>query len=599
MNKKTAKRALRSSILSLLLCVSMLVGTTFAWFTDSVTSGSNIIKSGNLDIVLEYWDGDSWEDAEGRVIPFVAADGRDQSQILWEPGCTYKMAPIRVRNVGNLTAKILILINGITGDEKLMEAIELKTGINNIPQTVLDGSAGNQLQRFEDAEVDIMYGMPEGNIIFDWSLAGKGIVTPGTGHTDTSPEFTISGHMAEEAGNEYQGLSIEGISITVIAAQQTYESDSFNNQYDKNAEYPAVSSAYKGENEPITLRSGNVEVDVPAEAPAGNYTIEVDNRNKATDDAGNTTLTMDINLLKDGVKVQQTQGIEYPVRVGVGKGLVVIGVDHNGEAVKNYNYNPGADKVAFETDSFSPFAVTYFDEVTKIGSAEELIAALDAIKKSAKEQIPGENGNKQYRENAILVLKEDIVIDNGDRFMYDNSNGAPLHFYGVKGILDLNGHSIRVTSNALLDGKTHANAVLLFQYSDVDIVGEGSIIAENKSIPVYAWANCTVDIYGGNYVTNASGRNESAVYVNNASALVNVYGGTYTDSAYAFNVHDNCGTTPVMVLHKGITYADFLKNGTTDVTASDINNGRIIVAEGCELYEYEENGVGMNKVVAN
>ena len=237
MKKNATKHALLMSIISVLLCVSMLVGTTFAWFTDSVTGTNNIIQSGNLDIVLEYWDGDSWEDAEGLIIPFVAADGREQSQILWEPGCTYKMAPFRVRNVGSLSAKILIMINGITGDEKLMEAVELKTGIKNIPQSVLNGSAGNQLQKFEGAEVGILYGMAEGNIVFDWSLAGKGVVTPGTGHTDTSPEFTISGHMAEEAGNEYQNLSIEGISITVIAAQQTYESDSFNNQYDKNATY--------------------------------------------------------------------------------------------------------------------------------------------------------------------------------------------------------------------------------------------------------------------------------------------------------------------------------------------------------------------------
>ena len=201
--KYSTKKALVASLLCLALCFSMLIGTTFAWFTDSVTSGSNVIKTGNLDIVLEYWDGDSWEDAEGNIIPFVAADGRAQSDILWEPGCTYKMAPIRVRNEGSLNAKILITINGITGDSKLLEVINFNTTINNIPQSVLEGSAGNQLAQFEGKTVDIMYGMTEGNIVFDWSLAGKGTTTPGTGHTDTSPEFTISAHMAEEAGTEY------------------------------------------------------------------------------------------------------------------------------------------------------------------------------------------------------------------------------------------------------------------------------------------------------------------------------------------------------------------------------------------------------------
>jgi hypothetical protein len=63
-------------------------------------------------------------------------------------------------------------------------------------------------------------------------------------------------------------------------------------------------------------------------------------------------------------------------------------------------------------------------------------------------------------------------------------------------------------------------------------------------------------------------------------------------------VHDNCGNTPVIVLHEGITFADFLKNGTTDVIASDMNGGRIVMADGYELNQYEENGVAMNKVVA-
>ena len=55
-SKKTTRRALLTSMLSLLICVSMLVGSTFAWFTDSVTSANNVIKSGNLDVTLEYWD---------------------------------------------------------------------------------------------------------------------------------------------------------------------------------------------------------------------------------------------------------------------------------------------------------------------------------------------------------------------------------------------------------------------------------------------------------------------------------------------------------------------------------------------------------------
>lgn len=53
-NPKQTKRALLMSLLSLLLCCAMLIGSTFAWFTDSVTSGNNKIIAGNLDIELGY-----------------------------------------------------------------------------------------------------------------------------------------------------------------------------------------------------------------------------------------------------------------------------------------------------------------------------------------------------------------------------------------------------------------------------------------------------------------------------------------------------------------------------------------------------------------
>ena len=65
-NAKLTKKALLSSALSLVLCISMLLGTTYAWFTDSVSSGNNIIQSGNLDIEFEYWDGEKWADVAGQ-----------------------------------------------------------------------------------------------------------------------------------------------------------------------------------------------------------------------------------------------------------------------------------------------------------------------------------------------------------------------------------------------------------------------------------------------------------------------------------------------------------------------------------------------------
>ena len=103
-NKKNTKKALLSSVLSLVLCLTMLIGTTFAWFTDSVTSANNIIKSGNLKVSLEYMDGtkevadvesNEWKDASQEAI-------FDYS--LWEPGYV-SVRHIKIGNEGSLALK--------------------------------------------------------------------------------------------------------------------------------------------------------------------------------------------------------------------------------------------------------------------------------------------------------------------------------------------------------------------------------------------------------------------------------------------------------------------------------------------------------------
>ena len=197
-NTKTTKRALLSSVIAMFICVAMLIGTTFAWFTDSASTAVNKIQAGTLDIALEMKNADgSWVTAEGQTLKWKTADNRAQSEILWEPGCTYELQPIQIKNNGNLALKYKIVISGIAGDAKLNEAIEW-----TINDTALDA---------------------------DHPLAA--------GDSNT---LTISGHMKEDAGNEYRGLSIDGIGITVVATQYTYENDSNGNTYDQGAEYPVV-----------------------------------------------------------------------------------------------------------------------------------------------------------------------------------------------------------------------------------------------------------------------------------------------------------------------------------------------------------------------
>ena len=114
--QKSTKKTLLTSVLSLVLCVAMLVGTTFAWFTDSVTSGNNIIKSGNLDVELWHcpnnqaqW-GHGYDEAKGTEIEgdtalFLNADGKP---ILWEPGARAGET-FRVKNAGSLALNFKLI----------------------------------------------------------------------------------------------------------------------------------------------------------------------------------------------------------------------------------------------------------------------------------------------------------------------------------------------------------------------------------------------------------------------------------------------------------------------------------------------------------
>ncbi len=261
MTTKTTKRALLMSVLSLVLCMSMLVGSTFAWFTDSASTGVNKIQSGILDVALEvsYDGGNTWENAEGKTLDFVKAPGYEDEDILWEPGCTYQLPMLRVVNDGNLWLKYQIAITGIKGDAKLNEAIEWSYN-----KGALDLVALNQWQSLAPA------------------AASEG--------------FIIMGHMKEDAGNEYQNLTIDGIGITVFATQKDAEYDSFDNKYDQfaNRKYVTVTNQ-----EELNVAIANATEPTAISLAAGNYTLPTISSAQApnTKDilfagAGDTTIDM-------------------------------------------------------------------------------------------------------------------------------------------------------------------------------------------------------------------------------------------------------------------------------------------------------------------
>ena len=99
--KYSTKRALIASILALCMCFTMLIGTTFAWFTDSVSSSGNKIQTGNLDVSMGWVD--AKEDPDKATYK-DASEGAIFYNELWEPGVT-EIAYLRVANAGSLALK--------------------------------------------------------------------------------------------------------------------------------------------------------------------------------------------------------------------------------------------------------------------------------------------------------------------------------------------------------------------------------------------------------------------------------------------------------------------------------------------------------------
>ena len=356
MSKNTTKRSLLASVFALVLCVAMLVGATFAWFTDTASTGVNKIQSGKLDVALEMsTDGTNWESAEGKTLTFKTKDNRAADQILWEPGCTYELPKLRVVNKGNLALKYKIQITGIQGDAKLNEVIDWT---------------------INDAAI---------NLTEEHLTAGQ-----------TGTAFTIKGHMQKTAGNEYQNLTIDGIGITVYATQDTVENDSFGNTYDANATYyPVIDLASLKD---AIKNGGNVAVDADVEVSGVDNmanrtiiskptTLQLNKKITSPYEMGNNNTNFTalivaadttINAGKDGGI--DTQGGAYGINVLSGANLVINGGNYygGGTAVQVQQGTLVINGGTFAVEPFGDpygynFLLNCIDSAFKDGSAKIIV----------------------------------------------------------------------------------------------------------------------------------------------------------------------------------------------------------------------------------
>ena len=257
-NSKSTKRALVSSALAILMCVAMLIGTTFAWFTDTASTGVNKITSGNLHVEIQ-------DEASEPIanLEWVAKDGRPQDEILWEPGATYTLTPFKIANTGKLALKYKMVVTGLDGDADLLRVIKFTYKLGD---TVLDLNE-------------------EGHLA---AGAATGMIT-------------VSATMDKNAGNEYMDKTLEGVEIKVYATQDTVEKDSFDDQYDKDAplDFVSVGTVDELKNAFKNVKAGEpVNVSLTGDVTISDATLMVADEN--TPDVG------DINIQGNGHTITNT-----------------------------------------------------------------------------------------------------------------------------------------------------------------------------------------------------------------------------------------------------------------------------------------------------
>ena len=339
-NTKTTKRALLSSVMAMFICVAMLIGTTFAWFTDSASTAVNKIQAGTLKVGLEMKDAsNSWVNAEGETLSWKkAATAPAGEMVLWEPGCTYELPLLKITNLGNLETQFQVQINGITGTDKngqpstkLLDALNFEV-VFLTDEEYFDIFRPDQLAALTSSfggsylnNLPYKIGIPSYITQSDPGLTGIRLRQNGDGG-DTY-YVRIRAHMDESANNDYQGLSLDNIGITVVATQLPEEYDSFGNQYDANAEYPVVVSSQTAFSETVAASENSNIV-----LSAGTYTLPAA-ANKTVAISGTKDTVIDLTSTTG----QSLSGTDLTFENVTVKGINsdYVGIQHSGDIVYN------------------------------------------------------------------------------------------------------------------------------------------------------------------------------------------------------------------------------------------------------------------------
>ena len=502
-NTKNTKRALLSSVLALFLCFAMLLGTTYAWFTDSVTSANNVIQSGNLDIELDYWNGNAWDTVEG-ADDIINGD-------LWEPGYT-KVAYLRLRNAGSLALKYQLGVNILSEKDGINQAGDTFRLSNYIMFGVVEDLNGETNAYTKDdagrtkaiADVTDAKKIYEGYTKADSLAANSGYVY-----------LAMVVYMPTDVGNvaNHNGTDIPKIDlgINVFATQMTAEEDSFNNQYDANAPFSIWNGVVPAEMPETLVVDGAAQVVHVKDAAAFAYLSTLSSKWAALYTDGNGTTHTNYangaggNYYYSG---QWTVSLEAdidlnnhdlaPVDIVFGQSTGATAFNGNGHTIRNINAGLFKDgtRASFSNLTLENVKATNGALAGIVNNPVSDVTVKNATVSGA-DYVGGLVGKTYSSVTRCKVIDSSVVATGKEAG-------------GLIGYAEANSLGSTITNN---------------------VVNNVSVYAGNRAAGLVAQTNTTVKVYNNTVDTVTVGAADTSEYqpgavVSNALAPANVYDNT-------------------------------------------------------------------------
>ena len=567
--RNSTKSKLLSSVIALVLCVSMLIGATFAWFTDTASTGVNKIQAGTLNVEVEYsTNGTSWATIEDATSLF--------SNNLWEPGHT-EYVYLRVKNAGTLGLKYKVMVTPVSengginvnnANFKLSDYLVFGTTDPSVtPVTYADRTAARNA-------VGTAMGLDQATLTKTGRIEAN--------RTEQYDYLALVVYMPETVGNEANakpGTVAPSINlgITVVATQLEAENDSFDNTYDHDAvnDSKYVAGAYYDYFEAVNATTNAAE--------DGTFTVTKrdDNSGIIASASGTAAAGAKVNMVitktstpanNFGIVVNNDEELNgYDIKVTgqdtgslvqgklyVGTGLVNFKFYHNGllmtladSTVADFNKNNLADGsyyydttdgyVYFATTSFSPFQATYKAPVAAINTAVygTVSDAFAAVKSG----------------ETITLLKDSagngIVVPSGSNFA-----------------VDFNSYTYDVNGELVGSSGTETNSLQLLKDSTITFKN-GTLTSSNSTyasqILIQNYSNLTLD----NMTVSAGTPFDYIVSNNNGNVVIKDTTINAAEGKVAFDVCRYASYTGPVVTIEG----NSVINGNVEISSSGAMEG--------------------------